>query len=89
MDIKKLPLNTNIARLLSIEFGNSGIVTCPCGQVTMVMSRSNCERNFGNILLQVHRLIDECYPERSEHIFIVLQDESGTFQSTLKIWKSV
>jgi protein-arginine kinase activator protein McsA len=89
MATKQLSLKTNIAHLLSIEFFNSGIVTCSDGRVTVVMSRATCERNFDDIIQQIHRAIDECYPERSEDIFILVRDESGNFQNVMKIWKSI
>jgi len=89
MVVKELPLKEKIIRLLDIEFGESGAVTCPDEKITVVMSLNNCERNFGNILQQIHRVIDECYPERNENVFILIRDESGAFQNVLKIWKSV
>jgi len=88
MIVKVLPLKTNITHLLSIEFGELGIVSCVNDQVTVVLSLNDCENNFGNILQQIHRVIDECYPNRKENVFILIKDESGAFQNVQKIWKS-
>ena len=89
MTTAQLSLQTDIARQLSTELGDSGMVTCRENQVTVVISLSNCEGNFGTILQRIHRVIDEYYPERSENIFIRVRDESGTFQHVMKIWKPV
>ena len=89
MPTKELPLKTSITRLLGIELGLTGVVTCPDDVVTIVISRENCEQNYGNILQQIHRVIEEAYPIRRENLFIRVQDESGGFKHIVKIWKSI
>ena len=88
MAIKELPLKANITRLLAIEFGDAGIVSCPDNQVTVTITGAGCQHNFGNILQQIHRVIDECCPERKENVYILVRDEAGSFQNLMKIWKS-
>ena len=86
MAIKELPLKAKITRLLAIELGAAGTVSCPDNQITVTIT--NCQHNFGNVLQQIHRAVDECCPERPENIYILLRDEAGTFQNLMKIWKS-
>ena len=88
MATKELMLKTNITRLLRAEFGEAVKVTCPNSQVTIVISRAACEQNYGNILQQIHRVIEEYYPDRCENIFILIRDEDGSFKNVFKIWKS-
>jgi len=88
MAIKELPIKENITRLLAIEFGDAGMVSCPDNQVTVTITGEGFRQNFGNILQQIHRVIDECCPERKENIFILIRDEAGSFQNLIKIWKS-
>jgi hypothetical protein len=88
MATKELVLKTNITRLLRTEFGEAGMVTCPDEQVTVIISRNSCEQNYGHILQQIHRVIEEYCPDRNEHIFILVRDEAGSFKNILKIWKS-
>jgi len=88
MATKELTLKSNITRLLSTEFGNIGMVTCPDNQVTIIISRKNCEQHYGNFVQQIHRVIEEYCPYRTENVFILIRDEDGTFKNTLKIWKS-
>jgi hypothetical protein len=85
---KELPLKATITRLLSIEFGNTCLVTCPDNQITFTMTGNSCQQNFGETLQQIHRVIDECCPERHENVFILVRDEAGSFQNLMKIWKS-
>jgi hypothetical protein len=88
MATQELVLKNHITRLLSTEFGEAGMVTCPDEQVTVIISRNSCEQNYGNILQQIHRVIDEYCPDRSENVFILVRDETGSFKNVLKIWKS-
>jgi len=88
MAIKELPLKANITRLLVIEFGDAGMVSCTDDQVTVTITGTSCQHNFGNILQQIHRVIDECCPERKENVYILVRDEAGSFQNLMKIWKS-
>jgi hypothetical protein len=39
----------DIAGLLRMELGESCAVTCPEGKVTVVLSRDDCEKNYGQI----------------------------------------
>lgn len=88
METKELALKTNIIQLLSTAFDDAGTVTCPDELVTIVISRATCEQNYGNFLRQIHRVIDEYCPDRSENVFILVRDETGSFKNVLKIWKS-
>jgi hypothetical protein len=89
MPTKALTLTGDIASSLRIELGGSADVSCPDGKLTVVLSSIDCEKNYGHILLQIHRVIDERCPDRNENVFIHLQDQAGTFHNVLKIWKSV
>jgi hypothetical protein len=88
MHTKTLTLTEDIARLLRIELGDAVSVICPDGKVTIMLSTVDCETNYGAILQQIHRVIDECHPERTEHLFIRISAREGTFQNVTKIWKS-
>jgi hypothetical protein len=88
MAIEELPLKANITRLLAIEFGDAGIVSYTDNQVTVTINGTGCQHNFGNILQQIHRAIEESCPERKENVFILVRDEAGSFQNLMKIWKS-
>jgi hypothetical protein len=89
MATKELSLKTDIARLLRVEFGAAGVVTCPGKQITLTISTSSLQRNYGSVLQQIHRVINECYPDRTEHMFILICDEAGSFKNIIKVWKSV
>jgi hypothetical protein len=89
MATASITLTEDIARLLRKALGKSGEVSCPDGKVTVVLSRADCEKHYGQILQQIHRIIAECCPEREEHLFIRVQDEAGAFQNIMKIWKTV
>jgi len=88
MATKELILTGDIAQLLCMELGDAGAVDCPDGQLTVTLSRTNCEKNYGNIVRRIHRVIDRSYPERKENVFILVRDEAGVFQNVMKIWKS-
>ena len=83
-----MAIKENITRLLATEFGEAGIVSCPDDQVTVIISGTACQQNFGNILQQIHRVIDDGCPERKENVFILVREEAGSFQNLMKIWKS-
>jgi hypothetical protein len=89
MSTKTLTLTQDIAGLLRVELGGSVAVNAPEGKLTVVLSSTDCEKNYGNILQRIHRIIDECCPDRHENVFIHLKDQTGTFHNVLKIWKSV
>jgi len=89
METKEFTLNEDIARLLRIELGDAGAVASLDGKITVILSRADFEKNYGNIIQQIHRVIDESYPDRSENVFILVRDEAGLFQNRMKIWKSV
>jgi hypothetical protein len=80
MALKESCLKRNVSRLLSIEFGDSGAVTCTDSLIRAVISKINFAPNFGNILQQIQRVIDECYPDRNEDLFIQIEDEAGLFK---------
>jgi len=82
-------IKTQIAELLSVEFSNSGVVTCPGDQIVVTISYESCQNNFGKVLLQIHRVIDEHYPDRNENLFIVICNDEDSFQNIIKIWKTV
>jgi hypothetical protein len=88
MPTKVLTLKRDIAGLLRMELGESAAISAPDGKVTVVLSHTDCEQNYGNILQRIHRVIDECCPDRHENVFIHLKDQTGTFHNMLKIWKS-
>jgi hypothetical protein len=88
MITKELSLKTNISRLLSIELGGFGAVTCPGEHVTVIISLTDCENKFGDILQKIHRVIDDSYPDRDENLFILVRDETGSFQNVMKVWKT-
>jgi hypothetical protein len=83
-----LTLTEDIARLLKMELGDSGEVSSN-GTITVVLSSADCERNYGQIVLQIHRVIEEWCPDRYENVFIHVKDQAGAFHNVLKIWKSV
>jgi hypothetical protein len=87
MATEELTLTGDIVQLLRIELMDSCAIGCSDGQVTVTLSRTNCEKNYGNIVQHIHRVIDRRYPERSENVFILLRDEAGVFQNVMKIWK--
>jgi hypothetical protein len=89
MATASITLTEDIARSLRTALGGSGNVSCPDGKITVVLSRTDCEKNYGQVLQQIHRIIAEYCPERDEHIFIRVQDEAGLFQNVLKIWKTI
>jgi hypothetical protein len=89
MATASITLTEDIARSLRTALGGSGNVSCPDGEITVALSRTDCEKNYGQVLQQIHRIIAECCPERDEHIFIRVQDEVGLFQNVLKIWKTI
>jgi hypothetical protein len=89
MATKTLTLTEDITRLLHLELGDSGEIACPDGKVTVVLSSVDCEKNYGQIVQQIHRTIEEYCPDRYENVFIHVQDRAGAFHNILKIWKSV
>lgn len=50
MATKELTLKTYIIQRLRTEFGDAGEGTCPDDHVTIIISRNNCEQNYGTIL---------------------------------------
>ncbi|MDB5155807.1 MAG: hypothetical protein JWR50_514 [Mucilaginibacter sp.] len=50
MATKELTLKTHVTQLLRTELGDAGEVTCPDDPVTVIISRNNCEQNYGTIL---------------------------------------
>ena len=88
MAIKELSLNATVVQDLATEFGDEGIVSCPEDRIMVMIAGSGCQRNFGNILQRVHRVVEAGYPERAENLFILVRDEGGLFQNWIKIWKS-
>ena len=88
MAINQSNLKTKVTRLLSLEFGETGKVTAPGDEVIIVISRADYECCLGNILQQVHRVIDEYCPAREEHLFILVREDTGTYENKIKIWKS-
>jgi hypothetical protein len=54
----------------------------------VMIAGSGCQRNFGNILQGVQRVVEAGCPERAENLFILVRDEGGLFQNWIKIWKS-
>ncbi|HEX3934603.1 MAG TPA: hypothetical protein VHW43_07975 [Puia sp.] len=87
MATKAASLATRITRLLDTEFGRSGTVTSPDDQLTIVISKKDCNENFGNVVRQIYQVIEEHCPERGEHVFILIRDENGSFKNLLKVWK--
>ena len=88
MATKALTLKVDIALLLGMELGESCAVTCPDGKVTVVLSQYDCEKNYSKFVQRIHQVVEECYPKRSENIFIQVSDQAGLFKNVLKIWKS-
>jgi hypothetical protein len=86
---KKKSLKKDLARLLSIELGSFGSVCWDGEQVTVIISRTEFEQNYGKRLLQMHRAIEEYYPEREEDLFITIRDQAGLHQNVIKVWRSV
>jgi hypothetical protein len=86
---KPISFKKDIVRLLSVELGQKGSVCCQFDQVIVTISREDFEQNFGKILLQVHRTIEEYYPERTEHVFIFIRDPSGFHKNMIKVWKTL
>ena len=89
MFTRKISLKKDIARLLSIELGDFGSVCCEGEQLTVIISRSEFEQNYGKRLLQLHRAIEEYCPERQEDLFITIRDQAGLHQNVIKVWRSV
>ena len=89
MFTKKISLKKDIARLLSIELGETGSVCYEGNQVTVIISSSEFEQNYGKRLLQMHRAIEEYYPERNEDLFITIRDNAGSHKNVIKVWRSL
>lgn len=75
--------------MLAIEFDGIGTVSCPGNQVTITLTETGQQQNFGNILLGIHRTIDKSCPDRREDVYILVCYESGSFKNLIKIWKTV
>ena len=89
MHTKQISLKKDIVRLLSVELGEKVSVSCQTNQVMVIISSEDFEQNYGKILLQIHQTIEEYYPERAEHIFIIIRDTTGFHKNMIKVWKTL
>lgn len=87
MASKEASLKINITQLLNAALGKAGSVSCPDDQLTIVISKKDCDENFGQVVSQIHRVIEQYCPDRGDHLFILVRDENGSFKNILKIWK--
>lgn len=89
MAIKELSLDATVMQSLSAEFAQEGSVYYLDDRISVILAGNSCQKNFGAILRRIHLVVDERCPIRNENLFILVQDESGSFQNWIKIWKSV
>jgi len=83
-----LPLQVGVIHLLQKELGNEQ-VELNNGQVVIRISTVEFERHLGNILQQIYKVVETRYPERKEHLSLLIRDTDDRYENSFKIWKSV
>jgi hypothetical protein len=83
-----LSFQTGVIGLLRQELGNDQ-VELNNGQVIVRISTLEFERYLGNILQQIYKVVETRYPERKEHLSLLIRDTDDRYENSFKIWKSV
>lgn len=89
LDLSQLAtLTADVARLIKGELATDGKVSAAAGQIIVSISRFEVEHRLGNLLQQIHRVVDQHFPVRKEHLSLIIRAADGTYENTFKIWKS-
>lgn len=82
-------IRTNIIRLLKEELGYDYRVMAYQDQVLINISRTDLENRLGYVLQLIYRVIEQHFPERPDHLAIIIRNEDTRYENVFKVWRSV
>ncbi|WEK20898.1 MAG: hypothetical protein P0Y49_07080 [Candidatus Pedobacter colombiensis] len=81
-------LRSKVVKALKKEFTFECIISSRMNQVILNVKHIDFEQHLGQLLQQTLQIIDKYFPQREDHLCLVIQEIGGTNQNKFKIWKS-
>lgn len=78
----------DVLQLLKNELRDAGQVAVLGKHILIHISKNTFEQKLGNLLQQIHQVIDQRFPERNEHLSIIIRDTEPLHEQVFKIWKT-
>jgi hypothetical protein len=82
-------LRSKVVAALKREFTYECTISSRMNQVILKVRNIDLEQELGRLLQQIQQIIEKHYPQREEHILLVIRAMDGSNENTFKIWKSV
>lgn len=75
-------------QVLKNELNDTGSAIIVNNQIQIQIGQIIFERQLGNLLQQIYQVIDQHFPERAEHLSVIIKDIERQHEQMFKIWKS-
>jgi ABC-type microcin C transport system permease subunit YejB len=82
-------LRSKVVKALKREFTFECTISARMNQVILDVKNIDFEQHLGQLIQQTQQIIDKYFPQREEHLCLVIRQIDGNHQNTFKIWKSV
>lgn len=81
-------LRSKVIKALKKEFTFECIISSRMNQIILIVKNVDFEQRLGQLILETQFIIDKYFPQREDHLCLVIQEFKGTNQNKFKIWKS-
>nr|WP_162989031.1 hypothetical protein [Pedobacter schmidteae] len=81
-------LRSKVVKALKKEFTFECTISSRMNQVILNVKNIDFEQHLGQLLQQTQYIIDKYFPQREDHLCLIIREIGGTNQSQFKIWKS-
>ncbi|MCX2450170.1 hypothetical protein OQX61_02700 [Pedobacter sp. PLR] len=82
-------LRSKVVKALKREFTFECTISARMNQVILNVKNIVFEEHLGQVIQQTQLIIDKYFPQREEHLCLVVREIGGNNQNTFKIWKSI
>ncbi|MNE89214.1 hypothetical protein D3C80_1866040 [compost metagenome] len=81
-------LRSKIVKTLKKEFTFECVISSRMNQVILNVKNIDFEQHLGQLIQQTQFIIDKYFPQREDHLCLVIRAIDGTNENKFKIWKS-
>ncbi|SDL58861.1 hypothetical protein SAMN04487898_12129 [Pedobacter sp. ok626] len=80
-------LRSKVVKALKKEFTFECIISARMNQVILNVKNIDFEQHLGQLIQQTQLIIDKYFPQREDHLCLVIREIGGTNENRFKIWK--
>ncbi|TCC94723.1 hypothetical protein [Pedobacter hiemivivus] len=80
-------LRSKVVKALKKEFTFECTISSRMNQVILNVKNIDFEQHLGQLIQQTQLIIDKYFPQREDHLCLVIREIGGTNENKFKIWK--